>query len=157
MALGTTYTDYKKISDIRLNKVTARRTLANTIERASTLVYNISVANTDAGDHHLGTAAYDMELVKGYISVRGDEGTDGAMSIEKWDNITAGSAAQLAMTDAVTATGGAIANYTWTPNTDGSQYITAGEFLSLKTAGIDGTEEGIVTLVFKLVDNVNNS
>ena len=30
------HTDFKKVSDIRLNKMTARRTLANAIERSST-------------------------------------------------------------------------------------------------------------------------
>ena len=73
MAIGTTFTDYKKISDVRLNKINARRTLANTIERSSTLVYSTIVANINAGDHHLGIAAYDMELVKAYIDVRGNE------------------------------------------------------------------------------------
>jgi len=155
MALSTTYSDYKKVSDIRLNKITARRTLANTIERASTLVYNISVANTNAGDHHLGIAAYDMELVKAYIDIRASEGADGAMSIEKWDDV--GGSAQAAMTDAQTATGNAAAIYTWTPNTDGTQKITAGEVLNLVTATLDGSAEGIVTLVFKTVDNVDNS
>ena len=43
MAIGTTFTDYKKISDVRLNKINARRTLANTIERSSTLVYSTIV------------------------------------------------------------------------------------------------------------------
>tara|TARA_R100000781_G_scaffold58447_1_gene37605 strand:+ start:1464 stop:1931 length:468 start_codon:yes stop_codon:yes gene_type:complete len=155
MAIGTTFTDYKKISDVRLNKINARRTLANTIERSSTLVYSTIVANINAGDHHLGIAAYDMELVKAYIDVRGNEGTDGAMSIEKWDDV--GGSAQSAMTNAQTATGNAAAIYTWTPNTDGTQKITAGEVLNLVTAGIDGGVAGVVTLVFKTVDNVDNS
>ena len=155
MALDTDYDDYKKISDVRLNKINARRTLANTIERASTIVISQTVTNTNAGDHHIGVAPYDMELVKGYIAITGDEGTDGAMTIEKWDDYSG--SAQATMTDAQTATGGASALYTWTPTTDGTQKMTAGEIINLKTVGIDGTEEGIVTLVFKLVDNVDNS
>mgnify|MGYP003117348779 FL=1 len=155
MALGTTFTDYQKVSDVRLNKITTRRTLANTIERASTIVISQTVTNTNAGDHFLGVAPYDMELVKASIAITGDEGTDGAMTIEKWDDY-AGSA-QATMTDAQTATGGASALYTFTPTTDDTQKMTAGEILNLKTVGIDGSEEGIVTLVFKLVDNVDNS
>ena len=155
MALSTTYSDYKKISDIRLNKVTARRTLANTIERASTIVYSISVANTNAGNHHLGIAAYDMELIKAYVNIRGNEGTNGTVAIEKWDTIAEGESDL--MTDAGAVDGGAAELFTLTPVTDGGQYITAGEVINMVTATIDGSVEGIVTLVFKLVDNVNNS
>ncbi len=155
MALGTTFTDYKKVSDVRLNRIDARRTLANTIERASSIVISQTVTNTNAGNHFLGVAPYDMELVKGNIAITGDEGTDGAMTIEKWDDYAGSTKAT--MTDAQTATGGASALYTWTPTTDDTQKITAGEILSLKTVGIDGSEEGIVTLTFKLVDNVDNS
>jgi len=46
MAIGTTFTDYKKVSDVRLNRIDARRTLANTIERASTIVISQTVTNT---------------------------------------------------------------------------------------------------------------
>ena len=155
MALSTTYSDYKKISDIRLNKVTARRTLANTIERASTIVYSISVANTNAGNHHLGIAAYDMELIKAYVNIRGNEGTNGTVAIEKWDTIAEGESDL--MTDAGAVDGGAAELFTLTPVSDGGQYITAGEVINMVTATIDGSVEGIVTLVFKLVDNVNNS
>ena len=155
MALDTSWSDYKKISDIRLNKITARRTLANTIERASTIVYSISVANTNAGNHHLGVAAYDMELVKAYVNIRGDEGTNGTVAIEKWDTIAEGESDL--MTDAGAVDGGAAELFTLTPVSDGGQYITAGEVINMVTATIDGSVEGIVTLVFKLVDNVDNS
>ena len=155
MALSTTYTDYTKVSDVRLNKINARRTLANTIERASTVVYNISVANTNAGDHNLGIAAYDMELVKAYVNIRGDEGTNGEVSIEKWDTIAEGESDL--MTDAGAVDGGAAELFTLTPVTDGGQYITAGEVINMLTTNLSGSVEGIVTLVFKLVDNVDNS
>ena len=155
MALDTSWSDYKKISDIRLNKITARRTLANTIERASTIVYSISVANTNAGNHHLGIAAYDMELIKAYVNIRGNEGTNGTVAIEKWDTIAEGESDL--MTDAGAVDGGAAELFTLTPVSDGGQYITAGEVINMVTATIDGSVEGIVTLVFKLVDNVNNS
>ena len=155
MALSTTYTDYKKVSDVRLNKINARRTLANTIERASTIVYNISVANTDAGDHNLGIAAYDMELVKAYVNIRGDEGTNGEVSIEKWDNIAEG--ASDLMTGVGLVDGGAAELFTLTVVSDGGQYITAGEVINMLTTNLSGSVEGIVTLVFKLVDNVDNS
>ena len=157
MALGTTFTDYKKVSDVRLNRIDARRTLANTIERASTIVISQTVTNTNAGEHFLGTAPYDMELIKGSIAITGNEGTDGAMSIEKWDVFATGSAAKGIMTDLVTATGDAAAYYTWTPVTTGVQKVTAGELLWLRTTNLDGTEEGVITLVFKTVDNVDNS
>tara|TARA_Y100000034_G_scaffold70660_1_gene85238 strand:+ start:796 stop:1263 length:468 start_codon:yes stop_codon:yes gene_type:complete len=155
MALSTTYSDYKKVSDVRLNKIDARRTLANTIERASTIVYNISVANTDAGDHNLGIAAYDMELVKAYVNIRGDEGTNGLVSIEKWDTIAKGG--DDLMTGTGSVDGGAAELFDLTVVTDGGQYITAGEVINMVTTGLDGSVEGIVTLVFKLVDNVDNS
>ena len=155
MALSTTYSDYKKISDVRLNKINARRTLANTIERASTIVYSISVANTNAGNHNLGIAAYDMELVKAYVNIRGNEGTNGTVAIEKWDTIAEGESDL--MTDAGAVDGGAAELFPLTPVTDGGQYITAGEVINMVTATIDGSVEGIVTLVFKLVDNIDNS
>ena len=155
MALSTTYTDYKKVSAVRLNKINARRTLANTIERASTVVYSISVANTNAGNHNLGIAAYDMELVKAYVNIRGNEGTNGTVAIEKWDTIAEGESDL--MTDAGAVDGGAAELFTLTPVTDGGQYITAGEVINMVTATIDGSVEGIVTLVFKLVDNIDNS
>ena len=153
MALGTP--DIAKISDNRLNKITARNQLSNKISKASHIVISRTVTNTNAGDHFLGVAPFDMELIKANIAITGDEGTDGAMTIEKWDNYAG--ATQATMTAAQTATGGASALYTWTPTTDGTQKITAGEIINLKTTLIDGTEEGIVTLVFKLVDNVDNS
>ena len=153
MALGTP--DIAKISDNRLNKITARNQLSNKISKASHIVISRTVTNTNAGAHFLGVAPFDMELIKANIAITGDEGTDGAMTIEKWDDY-AGSA-KATMTDAQTATGGASALYTWTPTTDGTQKMTAGEIINLKTVGLDGTEEGVVTLVFKLVDNVNNS
>jgi len=155
MALSTTYTDYKKVSDIRLNKVTARRTLANTIERASTIVYTSNHPTMVAGDYPLGIAAYDMELVKAYVAWEGSEGNDGTVAIEKWDDVS-GTADDL-MTDAVVTTGNAAAIYTLTPVTDGGQYITAGEKLNMVIATCNGAVRGNVTLVFKLVDNVNNS
>ena len=143
MALSTTYSDYKKISDIRLNKVTARRTLANTIE---TMV---------AADYPLGIAAYDMELVKAYVAWEGSEGNDGTVAIEKWDDV--GGTADDLMTDAVVTTGNAAAIYTLTPVTDGGQYITAGEKINMVIATCNGAVRGNVTLVFKVVDNVDNS
>ena len=155
MALSTTYSDYKKVSDVRLNKIDARRTLANTIERASTIVYNISVANTDAGNHNLGIAAYDMELVKAYVNIRGNEGNDGLVSIEKWDTIAEGESDLMTGTGSVD--GGAAELFDLTVVADGGQYITAGEVINMVTTNLTGSVEGIVTLVFKLVDNVDNS
>ena len=155
MALSTTYTDYKKVSDIRLNKITARRTIANTVERASTIVYTSNHPTMVAGDYPLGIAAYDMELVKAYVAWEGSEGDDGTVAIEKWDDVS-GTADDL-MTDAVVTTGNAAAIYTLTPVTDGGQYITAGEKLNMVIATCNGAVRGNVTLVFKLVDNVNNS
>ena len=152
MALGTP--DIAKISDNRLNKVNARNQLSNRIERASHIVISQTVTNTNAGDHFIGVAPFDMELIKGTIAITGDEGADGAMTIEKWDNY-AGST-QATMTDAQTATGGASALYTWTPTTDGTQEIVAGEIINLKTVSIDGSEEGIVTLTFRLVEDTSN-
>ena len=155
MALSTTYTDYKKVSDIRLNKITARRTIANTVERASTIVYTSNHPTMIAGDYPLGIAAYDMELVKAYVAWEGSEGNDGTVAIEKWDDVS-GTADDL-MTDAVVTTGNAAAIYTLTPVTDGGQFITAGEKLNMVIATCNGAVRGNVTLVFKLVDNVNNS
>ena len=155
MALSTTYTDYKKVSDVRLNKINARRTLANTIERASTVVYSISVANTNAGNHNLGIAAYDMELVKAYVNIRGDEGTNGLVSIEKWDTIAEGESDLMTGTGSVD--GGAAELFNLSVVTDGGQFITAGEVINMVTTNLSGSVEGIVTLVFKLVDNVDNS
>ena len=155
MAIGTTFTDYKKISDVRLNKINARRTLANTIERASTIVYTSNHPTMVAGDYPIGIAAYDMELVKAYVNIRGDEGTNGEVSIEKWDTIAEGESDL--MTDAGAVDGGAAELFTLTPVTDGGQYITAGEVINMLTTNLSGSVEGIVTLVFKLVDNVDNS
>ena len=155
MALSTTYTDYKKVSDIRLNKITARRTIANTVERASTIVYTSNHPTMVAGDYPLGIAAYDMELVKAYVAWEGSEGNDGTVAIEKWDDVS-GTADDL-MTDAVVTTGNAAAIYTLTPVSDGGQFITAGEKLNMVIATCNGAVRGNVTLVFKLVDNVNNS
>ena len=151
MALGTP--DIAKISDNRLNKITARNQLSNKIEKASHIVISQTVTNTNAGDHFIGVAPFDMELIKGTIAITGDEGADGAMTIEKWDNY-AGST-QATMTDAQPATGGASALYTWTPTTDDTQKIVAGEIINLKTVSIDGSEEGIVTLTFRLVEDVS--
>ena len=151
MALGTP--DIAKISDNRLNKINARKQLSDRVERASHIVISQTVTNTNAGDHFIGVAPFDMELIKGTIAITGDEGADGAMTIEKWDNY-AGST-QATMTDAQTATGGASALYTWTPTTDDTQKIVAGEIINLKTVSIDGSEEGIVTLTFRLVEDVS--
>ena len=155
MALSTTYSDYKKVSDIRLNKIDARRTLANTIERASTIVYTSNHPTMVAADYPLGIAAYDMELVKAYVAWEGSEGNDGTVAIEKWDDV--GGTADDLMTDAVVTTGNAAAIYTLTPVTDGGQYITAGEKINMVIATCNGAVRGNVTLVFKLVDNVDNS
>jgi len=155
MALVTTYTDYKQVSDIRLNKINARRTLANTIERASTLVYTWSNSTMIAADYPIAIAAYDMELVKAYVAWEGSEGNDGTVGIEKWDDVSG--TAQALMTDAVTVTGNAAAIYTLTPTTDGTQKITAGEKINMVIATCNGAVRGNVTLVFKLVDNVDNS
>ena len=61
------------------------------------------------------------------------------------------------MTDAPTVTGNAAAIYTLTPVTDGGQYITAGEKINMVIATCNGAVRGNTTLVFKVVDNVNNS
>ena len=61
------------------------------------------------------------------------------------------------MTAAATVDAGAAAIVTLTPNSDGTEKMTAGEKLNIVTASIDGGVAAIVTLVFKLVDNVDNS
>ena len=103
----------------------------------------------------MGVAAFDMELIKAYVEFRGDEGTNGTVALEKWDDVSGST--QAAMTAAATVNAGAAAIVTLTPNSDGTEKMTAGEKLNIVTASIDGGVAAIVTLVFKLVDNVDNS
>ncbi len=153
MALGTP--SLNQLSDTRLNKITSRRTLVTNIERASTIVFNSKQASMVAGDYPLGIAPYDMELVKAYVEWEGDEGTNGTVAIEKWDDVSG--TAQSAMTDSVTVDGGAAAIYALTPNSDGTEKIVAGEKLNMLIATCDGVVAGTVTLAFKLVDDVDSS
>ena len=74
----------KKVSDIRLNKITARRTLCESIEAAGYVSINFSVACNATASVLLGMVKQDMELYSVDLFQDGDPGgTKGKCSFFK--------------------------------------------------------------------------
>ena len=153
------HTDFKKVSDIRLNKMDARRTLANAIERSSTftLCYPTGLGNA-ATTTILGVVKDDCEFIGGHFIVNTDVSGDPANVVIKKDSDAAPSngtaiSASLAVND------GAAAIKTLAATTDDSELVDAGNSIGITVDGDGLAADSIVGLVlyFKLVDNVDNS
>lgn len=118
------------------------------IEKASTVIVSVPIANIDAADIPLGWALYDMELVGGYWEIASDD--DGALTIEKWT--TQAGAGQTAMTAVVTVDGGVAISGAFTVLTTAARYIAAGEKINLLSATFDGSKTGFISLFFRTVE-----
>ena len=123
---------YKKVSDTRLNKITARRTLCESIEAGGFVSINFDIsAKTGAGSdarNIVGFIKQDVELYSVDLFQDGDPGTNkGKISFFKGANtspnvnLTSGT---VEMTTEVTAAGSAANFYAVTIATDGSEDIT---------------------------------
>tara|TARA_R100000234_G_C4872862_1_gene124046 strand:- start:51 stop:518 length:468 start_codon:yes stop_codon:yes gene_type:complete len=153
------HTDFKKVSDIRLNKIDARRTLANGLERASEFTMSYSAAAGNAATTHIvGVAHSDCEFIGGRFITNAATNGDAANIVVKKDsdadpsNGTAISAS-LAMSDAAAAV------KTLTALTTTAVLVDAGDSIGITIDGDGLAGDYIVgmTLYFKTVDNVDNS
>ena len=103
---------YKKVSDIRLNKFSARRTLCESIEAAGYISLAIpATAVNSTGNVYLGSMVQDVEFIGGDVFMSGDPGgTKPIVTIKKGVNTAANvdlSTGYTAISDALTATGSA--------------------------------------------------
>ena len=144
-----------KISDVRQrNDVTGRATDRAALERASTFVLQRALTTMAAADYTVGILLYDCEFLGGYIEQEGDEGANGTITIEKWDDV-AGST-QVAISSAVALDAGAAEINALPALTTGVEVILRASHPKINAviAGCDGAVAAKITLYFKLVDDV---
>jgi len=139
----------------RYNK-RGERGKANQLEVASYMTYSADfLADATAGDYQLFSMLADCKVVDIRLVQIGDEGgTDGVVTIEKWDDV-AGST-QTALTSALTldAGGDSVEKFTLT-TTDADLYVDADEIINLKvtTAATNGVTCRL-TVTVKLIEQV---
>ena len=158
----------KKVSDVRLNKITARRTLCESIEAGGFTSINFTAACNSTVDLVIGFVKQDVELYSVDLYQSGDPGgTKGQCSFWKGPssspnvNLTSG---YTEMTTEVTAAGSAANFYAVTINSDGSELITQDTttpthvpIVLERAQAASNAVDWHGTLWFKQVDDVDKS
>ena len=126
--------DMKKVGEVRLKTTEKRRALTTTIERASYFTLTKEFASMVAADYPVGTVLVNCVFVGGYWEQDGDEGADGTITVEKWDDIT-GSGYQTAISDAMDMDAGAASMEEITAVATGDEEVAAGEKIIQFRAG----------------------
>ena len=159
---------YKKLSDIRLNKVTARRTLIEATEAAGYISLAIpATAVNSTGNVYLGSMVQDVEFIGGDVFMSGDPGgTKPIVTIKKGANTAANvdlSTSYTAISAVLTATGSAALFMDITALTNGAEDITQNATLdhvpivmNIGTAASNAVNYS-GNLWFKQVDDVDKS
>ena len=106
-----------------------------------------------AGDVYVGALLYDAEFLGGYWEQDGDEGTDGTITIEKWDDAAGSNQTSISAAGVVDA--GAASMEEISAVSDGEEVVAAGYKINVKLATFDRAPSGRVTLFFKHVDDVD--
>lgn len=104
-----------------------------------------------AGDVSAGAVLYDCTFLGGYWEQDGDEGTNGTLLIEKWDDAAGSSQTSISSSLAIDA--GAASLEAITALTTSAATLAAGEKVNLKLATFTYGPTGRVTLFFKTVDD----
>jgi len=157
----------KKVSDIRLNKITARRTLCESIEAAGYVSINFSVPCNATASVLLGMVKQDMELYSVDLFQDGDPGgTKGKCSFFKGPGTSPNvdlATGYTEMTTEVTAAGSAANFYAVTIKTDGSEDIaqhttpTHVPIVMERSQASSNAVNWKGTMWFKQVDDVDKS
>ena len=145
----------KKVSDTRLNKINARRTLANTIERASDFCISYHTAlGTGVATTVMGHAIHDCEYIGGYTyNTAAANVNNGIFKIKKSSNDDLSSPTDISAE--ITMASAAADAYAITAATN---TISAGDaILFVISDALAGDTLSATTLYFKTVDNVDNS
>ena len=145
----------KKVSDIRLNKINARRTLAETIERASDfcIAYHTAFGGS-GGTVVMGHVLRDCEFVGGYTyNTAAANSNNGVFKIKKSSNDDLSSPTDISA-EITMATAAADA-YSITA---ASNSLSAGDaILFVISDALAGNTLSATTLYFKTVDDVDKS
>ena len=104
-----------------------------------------------AGDVSVGAVLYDCTFLGGYWEQDGDEGTNGTLLVEKWDD--AAGSTQTAISSSLAIDAGAASLEAITALTTSAATLAAGEKVNLKLATFTYGPTGRVTLYFKAVDD----
>ena len=123
--------------------------LADSIEEASTFTLQRTTATMAAGDFTVGVLLKECIFLGAYIEQAGDEGTDGTITIERWDNV--GGSTQTAVSSAATLSAGAAAITTIPALTTTAIYCTAGEKINAVIASCNGAVAAYIVCYFKVV------
>jgi hypothetical protein len=140
-----------KLGDTRLKSRGLRRQLAKNVERASTVIMQTQTSTMAAGDFPVGVALYNMVFLGGYIEQEGDEGTNGTITIERWDDVSGST--QTAISSAATLDAGAAAITEIEALVTTDIEVAAGEKINAVIASCTGSVATHITLYFKLVDD----
>lgn len=144
----------KKVGDVRLKSRSVRRGLTSAIERAADVVITKTYTTMAAADFPVAVSLHNMVFLGGYIEQVGDEGTNGTLTIERWDDVSGST--QTAISSAATLDAGAAAITTITALTTGAEEVVAGEKINAVIASCDGAVGWHLTLFFKTVDSVDD-
>ena len=157
----------KKVSDVRLNKITARRTLCESIEAGGFTSINFTAACNSTVDLVIGFVKQDVELYSVDLYQSGDPGgTKGQCSFWKGPNSSPNvdlATGYTEMTTEVTAAGSAANFYSVTIATDGSEDIaqnaspTHVPIVLERNQASSNAVNWHGTLWFKQVDDVDKS
>lgn len=107
------------------------------------------IATMAAGDFPMGELLEDCEFVGGKIEQTGDEGTNGTVEVEKWDNV--GGSTQTTISNVVSLDAGAAEINTFSPVTSGAELCSAGDKINLKISSCTTATKCLITLYFRML------
>jgi hypothetical protein len=97
------------VSDVRLKSRSVREKLVDAITKSSTFCLQADgVALNGTGDIYVGVVLEDCEFIGGFVETSADEGTDGDLTIEHWDDLAGSTKTTCSLTVAIDAGAAAI-------------------------------------------------
>lgn len=147
------------ISEVRQrDHAHGNRTARQAIERASTFALTLhDLALNGTGDHVVGVVPFDCEFIGGYVVVSADEGTNGDLTIEHWDDAAGSAKVTCSLTVAIDA--GAASNEPIAVHgTAANNLVTAGYIIMVNLGtGTGNAVTGDFTLFFKTVNDAGEA
>ncbi len=130
-----------------------KRTDYDLIELASSVNLRWqSLALNGTGDTLVGTVLHDCEFIGGHVIVSADEGTNGDLTIEKWDSATGG-VYKTTISATVAIDAGAASNEPIAAVTTADRYLTAGDVVVIDLGTATGNAvTGTFTLWFREIE-----
>jgi len=148
-----------KISKNRLNKYSARQSLATAIDTASYFTVRTGALNFTTGAmHYVCTLPVAATFVSGKVHLSGDEGTNGVVTLQKLAADTAALSGGTDISADVALDAGAAAFEAMAALTTGAEDCAAGSNILLdNSTNIGNNVVTNISLTFKLVDDPTRS